>query len=118
MNVISPVGEVHIVTGIDGSGSLVNRVFKVGQLVDGGIVADNHSVKAHIVTQDVLQDPAVGHTIDVLRILRGRGFHGMVAGHDGLTARQTDHGLMGKQDFFHQHLLLGITTATIAKVMF
>ena len=43
---------------------------------------------------------------------------GMIARHDALAASRTDHRLVGQQDLFHEFLLVGIATTTIAKVVF
>ena len=42
----------------------------------------------------------------------------MIARHHSLAACQSNHGLVRHQDVFHQHLLVGITTSAIAKIVF
>ena len=107
--VVGTVREVHIVAAIDGSHSLLKRRREIRYLVDGRIVAHHHPVETYIAAQDILQDLAVGHTPDAV--------HVMIAWHDGHTARQTDHRLVGQQDLFHQFLLFGITAAAVAQVV-
>ena len=41
----------------------------------------------------------------------------MIARHHGLAAGQTDHRLVGQQDFLHQLLLVGIAATAVAEVM-
>ena len=41
----------------------------------------------------------------------------MIAWHDGYTARQTDHRLVGQQDLFHHLFLLCVATPAIAEVV-
>ena len=42
----------------------------------------------------------------------------MIARHDALAASLTDHRLVGQQDLFHEHFLVGIATTAITKVVF
>ena len=44
--IVDTHGEVHIITAINGCCSFFDRSLQVGQLVDGRIVADHHTVKA------------------------------------------------------------------------
>ena len=43
--------------------------------------------------------------------------NGMIARHDGLAACQTNHGLVGQQDFLHQLFLVSIASTSIAQVV-
>ena len=101
--------EVHVVAGIDGGSSFLDFVVEPWNLVYGCIVADHHSVEPHIVTQNVLEYFGIGNAVGAVDC--------MVAGHERLAPGQTDHGLMRKQDFLHQLFLIGIATASIAKIM-
>ena len=106
--------EIDVVTGIDSCGSFLDRTVKAWQLVDGGIVADNHTIEAQITAQDILQYLTVSHTVDTLSRAVG---HRMITGHHGTAASQTDHRLVGQEDFFHQLFLLRLTTTAIAQIM-
>ena len=98
--------EVHIVTGIDCSSRFLHHTIDIRYLVNRRIVAHHHAVEAYIVTKDILQDLAVGHTSDAMHI--------MIAWHDSHTTRQTDHCLVRQENLFHHFLLVSITAATIA----
>ena len=110
MLIVGARGEIDIVAAIDGSSGFLHHIRDIGQLVDGRIVADHHTVETHIIAQDVLEDFSVGHTL--------RAVYGMVARHDATAACQPDHGFMGQQDFLHQLFLVGITATAIAQIMF
>ena len=107
--IVRTEGEVDVVAAIDGSGSLLNGTLEVGELVDGGVVAHHHAIEANVVAQDVLQDLAVGDTL--------RAMYGMIARHHHLATRQSDHRLVGHEDFLHELLFVGIATAAIAQVV-
>ena len=108
--VVGTEGEIDIVAAIDGCCCLVNDVLQIGNLVDGGVVAHHHTVETDIAAQDVHQDLAVGHTPRVV--------HVVIARHDDLAARQSDHGLVRQQNLLHQLFLVSITAAAIAEVVF
>ena len=107
--IVGAEGEVDVVAVIDGCSSLSDGVRNIGNLVDGCVVAHHHSVEADIVAKDLLEDLTVGHTSGTM--------HVVVARHDGDTARQSDHRLVGQQDFFHHLFLLCVATPAIAEVM-
>ena len=48
--------EVDIVSCIDCCGSFLYGSVQAWDLVDGGIVAHDHSVKTHIVSEDILEN--------------------------------------------------------------
>ena len=113
--VVGTEGEVDVVAAIDGRSRFHYSPFFTipfslfpfqRKLVDGGVIAHHHTVEAYIVAKDVLQDFAVGHTL--------RTMNGMIAGHDALAARETDHRLMGQQYFLHQLFLVGIAATAVA----
>ena len=106
--------EVDVAAGLDGHRSADNRLVLGAELVDGRIVAHHHTVEAEIATQDILQDLAIGHALDVLAV---SVFHRMIAGHHGTTACQADHRLVRQQDLFHQFLVFGIATTAIAQIV-
>ena len=105
MLIVGTEGEVDVVATVDGCGSLFNGALQVGKLVDSGIVAHHHAVEAYIVAQDVLQNLAVGNAL--------RAVNGVITRHHHLATSQSDHRLVGHQDFLHEFLLLCITATTI-----
>ena len=119
MLIVGTLREIHVIPRIDGSSSLLHRVFQARNLVDGTVIADYHSIETHIVAKDVLQDPTVCHTVHRFFSWNGNGSisHGVIARHHHLTASQTDHGLMREKDFLHQDLLISIAASTITQVV-
>ena len=109
MLIVGAERKVYVVAAIDGCRRLLHDILQVGQLVDGGIVAHHHAVKTDIIPQDILKDLTVSHAL--------RTMHSMIARHDALAACQSDHCLVGQQDFFHHFLFFGIATTAIAEVV-
>ena len=103
------MGKVNIVACLDGSCGLLYRRLQAGNLVDGGIVAHHHSVKAQVTTQDVSQNPVVGHTVGIP--------HGMVARHESLTILQPYHCLVRQYYLFHEFFFLSVAASTISEVV-
>ena len=49
MLIVGAIGEVYIVSTIDGGRRLLGGILVTGQLVDGRIVAHHHAFEAYIV---------------------------------------------------------------------
>ena len=108
--IVGTIGEVYIITAINGCSGLFYGCLQTWNLINGCIVTHHHPIETQIASQDIVQDFIVGHTF--------RSMHFMIARHHDFTARLTDHHLVGQQNLFHHLLLLRLTATAIAEVVF
>ena len=101
--------KIDIVASVDGGSRFLHFVVESRQLVDGGVVAHDHTVEAQVATKDVGENLAVGHAVGAV--------DSMVAWHDGFASRQTNHGFVWQQNLLHQFLLVGISSSAIAQIV-
>ena len=110
MLIVGAIGEIDIVTAIDGRCRFLCWGFESGYLIDSRIVTHHHAVEAEIAPQDVGEYLVIGHTVCTV--------HSMIAGHEGFAARQTYHRLVRQEYLFHQFFLVGIASTAVTKVVF
>ena len=109
MGIGGAFGEIDVVAGIHGGGSSRHMALESGNLLDGGVVAHHHTIEMEIGAEDAVDNLFVTDAIGAV--------DGVIASHDDLAAAFADHGLVGKEDFFHEFFLFGVTATAIAEEM-